>query len=54
MSMAKEDARVIICALVHDGIDARALTPKAREEIRSAFDVVLRLSCSKIGADHGA
>lgn len=42
--MSRADARTILAALVHDGIDPARLTPQARDEIRAAFDVVLRLA----------
>lgn len=41
--MNKEDARVIACGLLHDGLDARKLTPKARDEIRAAITRLLEL-----------
>lgn len=36
--------RTIARALVHDGIDARNLSQKAKQEIRDAFDVLLELA----------
>lgn len=42
--MSKEDARVIACGLLHDGIDADKLTPRARQEIRAALERLLSLS----------
>lgn len=41
-TMSRNDARIILAALVHSGIDPDRLTEKAREEIRAAFEVVLR------------
>jgi hypothetical protein len=42
--MSKEDARIIACGLLHDGINADKLTQKARDEITAALDRVLSLS----------
>lgn len=42
--MSKEDARVIACGLLHDGLDARRLTPKARDEIKAAIERLLKLA----------
>lgn len=42
--MTNDQARIILAALVHDGIDVRQLTDKARQEIRRAFEVVLELA----------
>ena len=42
--MSQEDARIIACGLLHDGINADKLTPKAREEIRAAIERLLSLS----------
>lgn len=41
--MSKEDARVIACGLLHDGLDDRKLTPKARDEIKAAITRLLEL-----------
>ncbi len=40
--MSRKDARIIACGLLHDGINADKLTPKARDEIRAALEVLLR------------
>jgi hypothetical protein len=42
--MSKEDAQVIVCGLLHDGINADKLTSKARHEIRSALERILALT----------
>lgn len=42
--MTKEDAATISRGLLHDGINADRLTPKARAEIRAAIEIVLRLA----------
>lgn len=39
--MSKQDARAILSALAADGLDYSSLTPKGRQEIRDAIDVVL-------------
>jgi len=41
--MTKIQARLILVALVHDGMDVGKLTAKAKQEIRDAVDVVLAL-----------
>lgn len=41
--MSRTDARTILRALVHDGIKPNDLSERAKEEIRAALDVVLRL-----------
>lgn len=51
--LGDEDARTIIIGLVPDGITADKLTPKAREEIRAAFETVLRLNAAtQVGDEH--
>jgi hypothetical protein len=47
--MSREDARIIACGLLHDGIDADKLTPKARQEIRTALERLLALSFPPAG-----
>ena len=42
-NMTKTQARLILIALVHDGMDTGKLTAKAKQEIRDAVDVVLAL-----------
>jgi hypothetical protein len=42
--MSKEDARVIACGLLHDGINADKLSPKARTEIKAAIERLLALT----------
>lgn len=42
--MSKEDARVIACGLLHDGINADKLSPKARTEIKAAIERLIALS----------
>lgn len=42
--MSKEDARIIACGLLHDGINADKLSPKAREEIRAALERLLAIT----------
>ena len=44
--MSKEDARIIARGLLHNGINADKLTPKAREEIRAAIATLLGLVTS--------
>lgn len=46
--MSKEDARVIACGLLHDGLDARRLTPKARDEIKAAITRLLELATPSV------
>lgn len=41
--MNKADARAILNGLVHEGIVADRLSEKAKQEIRTAFETVLRL-----------
>lgn len=41
--MSKEDAKIIACGLLHDGIRPDRLTDKAREEIRMAIERLLSL-----------
>ena len=42
-NMTRAQARLILVALVHDGMDVGKLTAKAKQEIRDAVDVVLAL-----------
>lgn len=42
--MSQEQARTILAALVHDGMDANKLSEKAKQEIRAAFEIVLALT----------
>lgn len=42
--MTRQQARTIACGLLHDGIQADKLSPKARGEIRAALDVILKLA----------
>jgi hypothetical protein len=44
--MSKEDARIIACGLLHDGLDADKLSDKARQEIRAAIIRLLDLASS--------
>jgi len=41
--IASKQVRILLYALVHDGIDPEKLSEKAREEIRAALDVILEL-----------
>ena len=40
--MSRDDARTMACGLLHDGINADKLTPKAHDEIRAAIDAILK------------
>ncbi len=42
MFLSHADARTVACGLLPDGVDVDKLTPKAREEIRAAIDVIIR------------
>ncbi len=42
--MTRQQARTIACGLLHDGIRADKLSPKARAEVRAALDVILKLA----------
>jgi hypothetical protein len=42
--ISKEDARIIACGLLHDGINADKLSPKARKEIRAAIERLLAVA----------
>ena len=48
--MTEEQARTILIALVHDGMDVRKLTETAKREIREAFTAVL--AATRV-SDHG-
>jgi len=41
--MSNEQARILLCALVHDGINPEKLSDKARQEIRKAFELILKM-----------
>jgi hypothetical protein len=41
--MSKDDARTILTGLMHEGLRADRLSAKAKQEIRTAFETVLRL-----------
>jgi len=51
--MTKEQARIILCALVHDGLDVGKLTKTAKSEIREAVDAVLDAVDATKVSDHG-
>jgi hypothetical protein len=40
----RKDIRIILNALIHDGLDVKNLSNKARAEIRAALDAVLRMA----------
>lgn len=42
-AMSKDDARAILTGLMHEGVRADRLSEKAKQEIRTAFETVLRL-----------
>lgn len=42
--MTLQQARTIACGLLHDGIRAEKLSPKARGEIRAALELLLELT----------
>lgn len=42
--MTREDATIITCGLLHDGIDVDKLSRKARDEIRAAIERLLALA----------
>ena len=48
--MTKEQAKLILIALFHDGIDVEKLTKKAKREMREAVDAVL--DATRV-SDHG-
>ena len=50
--LTREDARVIFAGLVHDAIDARKLTPAARDEIRAALDKLLEITATGVSQQH--
>jgi len=39
--MTKAQARTIACGLLHDGLDARNLSEKAKQELRAAIEALL-------------
>lgn len=43
MFLTHEEARTAACGLLPDGVDVTSLSPKAREEIRAAIDVILQI-----------
>lgn len=42
MFLSHDEARTVACGLLPDGIEIKDLTPKAKEEIRAAIDVILK------------
>lgn len=42
--MSRETARILVSGLIHDGLNADKLTPKARQEIRAAIELILSLT----------
>lgn len=42
--MSQEDARIIACGLLHDGINADKLSDKAKAEIRRAIETLIALT----------
>jgi hypothetical protein len=52
--MSKEDARIIACGLLHDGLDARKLSNKARDEIKAAIERLLALVPISVVSKNGA
>ena len=42
--MSREDARVIACGLLHDGLNTDNLSFKARQEIKAAIERLLGLA----------
>ena len=42
--MSQEDARIIACGLLHDGINADKLSEKAKAEIRLAIETLIAVS----------
>lgn len=42
--MTNAQAKILLCALVHDGMDHRKLSEKARQEIIAAFDLILAMT----------
>lgn len=44
MFLSHDEARTVACGLLPDDVDVTKLTPKAREEIRAAIDVILKQS----------
>lgn len=49
--MSKEDARIIACGLLHDGLDACTLSPKARDEIKAAITRLLKLVTPRVSSE---
>lgn len=42
--MSRENAKIFVSGLIHDGLNVDKLTPKARQEIRAALELILSLS----------
>lgn len=42
--MSREDARIIACGLLHDGINADKLSDKAKAEIRRAIKTLIAIT----------
>jgi hypothetical protein len=51
--MSKEDARIIACGLLHDGLDASKLSSKARQQIKAAIERLLDLARIALDKDEG-
>ena len=47
--MSRKQVRTILEGIVHDGIDVSILSIKARQEMRDAIDVLLRLQAAPEG-----
>jgi hypothetical protein len=43
-AITRAQARVLLFALVPDGVDPTKLTPKGRAELRAAVDLILELA----------
>lgn len=42
MFLSHDEARTVASGLLPDGVDVDKLTPKAKQEIRAAIDVILK------------
>ena len=51
--MSKEDARIIACGLLHDGLNADRLSSKARQEIKAAIERLLDLALAALDKEAG-